>query len=306
VRHFKVLEGQRAFAESDRIVALPEIRQFIIDNLRSFVADVKRMGGKYSLPENQQTVDYIMERTDAKNYEWDDEWTNRVISLWNDPTTKKIWNTKRNEFSIDDAAPYFFENATKFTSKVYAAAQEDLLRFCLKGHEVVNAKLTIDGVETVLLETSAKRNYMLEENQNVEERLDVMLYVISLSEYDLKSDNEASVTKMMESLELFEQAMQSPYLLGCSIILVFNKVDIFRDKIGRKDLWATFPEYNGGNDYESALQFVTEQFMKRNSGCVIKKLLYTSAIDSEFVSSTWAEIKQVIHEKGKKKALKLM
>ena len=149
---------------------------------------------------------------------------------------------------------------------------------------------------------------MLEENQNVEERLDIMLYTISLSEYDLKSDDDVSLTKMREALEQFEDAMQSPYLLGCSIVVIFNKVDVFRDKIAKKDIWATFPEYNGGQDYDSALQFITDQFVQKavNGGTVVKKVLYTSAIDSEMVQHTWKEVKQVIHEKGKKKALKLM
>jgi hypothetical protein len=152
VRHFKVLEGKRAFAESDRVNALPEIRQFIVDNLRSFIEDMSRLKAKYTNPENQKTAEFVKERTDSKNYEWNDEWTSSVTNLWTDPTSKKMYDTKRGEFNIDDAAPYFFENAHKFTTRVYAVPQEDLLRFRVKGFSVVNAALEIDGVETVLQE----------------------------------------------------------------------------------------------------------------------------------------------------------
>jgi guanine nucleotide-binding protein G(i) subunit alpha len=48
------------------------------------------------------------------------------------------------------------------------------------------------------------------------------------------------------------------------IVLVLNKVDIFRESIKTRSLRATFPEYTGGSDFDIAIDFIRRKFEDKN------------------------------------------
>ncbi|KAL0485112.1 guanine nucleotide-binding protein G(i) subunit alpha [Acrasis kona] len=302
-RHIKSIEGKAAYTLNECANTMPEIRKFIIANLRSFVNDYDRIRAAYTLDENLKTALYIMERTDSKNYQWDEEFTNRVVKLWEDKNVQRTWEQKRHEFNINDSAPYFFQNATKYNENNYSASQEDMFRFRVEGPDNVNEKLVIKDRDVILMERE-KTNYMLEDSHTAAaDQLDIMIYVISLSDFDQKVDKR---TTMADAMEAFERDVQSPYLLGCSVIVVFNKIDILAEKIKTKDLWATFPEYSAGNDFEKAKDYITKEFINKSNDNPIKSILYTSSIDNKSVTETWEEIKKVILEKAKRKEIMQM
>jgi GTPase SAR1 family protein len=70
-----------------------------------------------------------------------------------------------------------------------------------------------------------------------------------------------------------------------NIIIVFNKIDLFREKIKTKDLRDTFPEYGGGNDYGNALEFITKKYVDKLRGrdCDV---VYTCATGKCYVYSS--------------------
>lgn len=68
----------------------------------------------------------------------------------------------------------------------------------------------------------------------------------------------------MESLLLFDSVVNSRWFIRTSIILFLNKVDIFRDKLGRSPLGNYFPDYSGGLDVNKAAKYLLWRFNQVN------------------------------------------
>ena len=70
--------------------------------------------------------------------------------------------------------------------------------------------------------------------------------------------------RMMESLVLFDSVVNSRWFMRTSIILFLNKVDLFKQKLGRSPLVSYFPDYSGGNDVNRAAKYLLWRFNQVN------------------------------------------
>lgn len=112
------------------------------------------------------------------------------------------------------------------------------------------------------------------------ENVTSIIFCVALSEYDqvlLEESNQvnlfiwmlkASLTwsqnRMMESLVLFDSVVNSRWFMRTSIILFLNKVDLFKQKLGRSPLGNYFPDYSGGNDVNRAAKYLLWRFNQVN------------------------------------------
>ena len=83
---------------------------------------------------------------------------------------------------------------------------------------------------------------------------------------------------MTESLQLFEIICKSKFFPGVPILLVFTKLDLFREKLTRVPLSDHFPEYEGAGDANSAISFFRNKFFALNPPK--SRALYLSTVDS--------------------------
>lgn len=89
---------------------------------------------------------------------------------------------------------------------------------------------------------------------------------------------------MMESLLLFDSVVNSRWFMRTSIILFLNKVDIFKQKLGRSPLGNYFPDYSGGNDVNKAAKYLLWRFNQVNRAHLNLYPQYVLCILSWFMS----------------------
>lgn len=72
----------------------------------------------------------------------------------------------------------------------------------------------------------------------------------------------------------------------------FKGKDVLKEKITKKDnLKKIFPEYKGGQNYENALNFITEKFLEVNKGSRHRITIhYCVCVDQVEVHSVFKEI----------------
>lgn len=63
------------------------------------------------------------------------------------------------------------------------------------------------------------------------ESVDVLLFVIAISEYDQKLFEDETVSRLEEALTLFGSVGNSRWFASSSIILFLNKIDLFEEKV---------------------------------------------------------------------------
>lgn len=69
---------------------------------------------------------------------------------------------------------------------------------------------------------------------------------------------------MLESLVLFDSVVNSRWVVQTSFILLFTKVDLFKQKLARSELSRYFPDYRGGNDVARATEYLLGRFNQVN------------------------------------------
>jgi len=96
---------------------------------------------------------------------------------------------------------------------------------------------------------------------------DILLYIVSLSDFDEVIWEDQSLNRMKESLQCFDQTVNTDYFKDTPIIVVFNKEDILVEKIQKKDtLKENFPDYEGGQQPPLALEFIQNCFLNLFKG----------------------------------------
>ncbi len=58
-----------------------------------------------------------------------------------------------------------------------------------------------------------------------------IIFVVALSEYDLKLEEDLVTNRMVESLKLFNDVVNNRWFVQTNVILFLNKKDIFAQKI---------------------------------------------------------------------------
>jgi hypothetical protein len=79
------------------------------------------------------------------------------------------------------------------------------------------------------------------------------------------------------------------------MILFLNKKDLFAEKIKKVDLKICFSDYQGGNDYKTAVEFIRDKFMAQNENP--QKNIYpqiTCATDTDNVNVVFNAVKDTI------------
>ncbi|KAJ8090708.1 G protein alpha subunit [Marasmius tenuissimus] len=88
----------------------------------------------------------------------------------------------------------------------------------------------------------------------------VVIFVVSITDYDLQLDEDMTENRMAESLMLFESICTSDWFLDAKIVLVFNKSLSLGEKLRRSPLSHQYPDYTGGEDEGLARAYIQSQF----------------------------------------------
>lgn len=112
---------------------------------------------------------------------------------------------------------------------------------------------------------------------------------------------------MQEALTLFDSICNSRWFVKTSIvsqvdlymslaiayphlkILFLNKIDLFAEKLPHSPLGDYFPDYNGGDNYDLACEYLLHRFVSLNQNAATKQIYahYTCATDTQQIKCKW-------------------
>jgi GTPase SAR1 family protein len=169
-----------------------------------------------------------------------------------------------------------------------------VLRCRVKTTGIVETEFEYNGFKFKLFDVGGQRN---ERKKWIHcfDNVTAVIFVTAMSEYDLKCYEDDSTMRMKESLVLFDEICNSRYFQDTDIILFFNKLDLFKEKIKNVDLKVCFPDYTGGCDYDSASKYIEKEFRDRNQDD--GKEIYahfTCATDTNNIKNVFDNIKEII------------
>jgi GTPase SAR1 family protein len=229
---------------------------------------------------------------------WTEQLGKNISDLWDDPGIKKTYE-RRNEFQLDDSAPYFFSNLSRINQSNYIPTESDVLRSRVKTTGIVEMDFKMNNQTVKLIDVGGQRN---ERKKWIHcfEGVTAIIFVSSLSEYDQKCYEDDSTNRMRESMLLFDEICNSRWFFDTSVILFLNKIDLFKTKIQHTDLKVCFEDYTGGLDFDNASAFIKQKYLDLNKHKEQKTIYchFTCATDTDVMKKVFESIKDIILQKS--------
>lgn len=106
---------------------------------------------------------------------------------------------------------------------------------------------------------------------------------------------------MQESLRIFEEIANNQYFKHTSILLFFNKKDLFLKKLEKNPISVFFSDYKGEpHNFEQSIDHITKSFLKliREGDTSRVYVHVTCATDTDNVKTVFEDVKNTILKEG--------
>ncbi|OJA11201.1 hypothetical protein AZE42_11295 [Rhizopogon vesiculosus] len=127
-----------------------------------------------------------------------------------------------------------------------------------------------------------------------------IIFCTALSKYDQVLLEEKNQNHMAELLILFESVINCCWFLRTSIILFFNKIDVFKTKLSKVPIKKYFPEYTGSADINKATKYILWKFMQVNQVHLSVYPHLAQATDTTNIRLVFAAAKETILQNAPK------
>jgi len=185
-----------------------------------------------------------------------------IENLWEDKGILKAW-TKRSKYHIPPTASYLFQHISRIASKKYVPSDEDIFRAKLKTTGIVETKFEKDNIGFSIIDVGGQRTERRKWLHCFEEVTSV-LYLVALDSFDMKLVEDNTTNRMEDAMDNFKEITSTECFSKTSWILFLNKKDLFEEKLqsqgGVEALQELFPDYNGGGDLNSGIEFFAQKF----------------------------------------------
>jgi len=219
--------------------------------------------------------------------------THALRLLWSDSSMQNAFKL-RNRFQIADSANYFFDNLDRVSSASYIPTDDDILRVRVRTTGIIEMPFEVSGVKFRIFDVGGQRT---ERRKWIHcfENTNAVIFVASLSEYDQLLFEDNSTNRLHEALKLFNETCNSTYFANTAMLLFLNKRDLFSAKVKHVTIESCFPDYCGNNSYADSLQYITKQFLEKNSSSGRPVYVHvTCATDKSNIAFVFDSAKDVI------------
>ncbi|XP_061085372.1 guanine nucleotide binding protein (G protein) alpha v1 isoform X2 [Conger conger] len=191
----------------------------------------------------------------------------------------------------------FFENMSRIISPDYTPTETDVLRVRLRTTGVIETQFKVNHLVFRMYDVGGQRTERRKWIGCFEE-VRAVLFVVSLSGYDMTLVEDPSMNRLQESLKLFSSICNNIFFRSTSMILFMNKIDLFQEKILRsgRHLRLYLPNFRGADcDVDTAARYIAGLFVALNS--TPSKLIYhhfTTATDTSNVQVVFQVVMDTI------------
>ncbi|XP_028308421.1 guanine nucleotide binding protein (G protein) alpha v1 [Gouania willdenowi] len=219
-----------------------------------------------------------------------------LSSLWADQGVRAA-AARGYEYELNDSALYFFDNMSRITSPDYVPTETDVLRVRLRTTGVIETQFKVNHLVFRMYDVGGQRTERRKWIGCFED-VRAVLFVVSLSGYDMTLMEDPAMNRLQESKRLFSSICNNVFFRSTSMILFMNKIDLFQDKIlhSGRHLRFYLPQFKGADcDVDSAARFIATSFVSLNA--TPSKLIYqhfTTATDTSNIQVVFQVVMDMI------------
>ena len=263
-------------------------------SMQTFIEAAATLEIPFTDPEDQRRA------TEVEDFVFDTE-TKRmpvaiaedIAALWESEPIQQTYK-RRSEFYFMDASEYYFTNVRRLVAEDYRPTEEDMVMTRIRTTGISVTEFTEDSVMYRVVDVGGQRSERRKWIHCFDD-VKALLFVVSLAGYDQVMFEDPTQNRMHEQLALFAQIVNTPQFKTTPIFVFLNKKDLFEQMMRTTPLSKCFPEYTGGDDVQTALEFIKQKFTEKVQEQP-KELhfAYVSARVKKDISYAWDEVKSIM------------
>lgn len=216
-----------------------------------------------------------------------------IKTLWSDSGVQNCFNRSR-EYQLNDSAKYYFDSIDRISQADYFPTDQDVLRSRVKTTGITETTFFIGELTYRMFDVGGQRS---ERKKWIHcfENVTAIVFLVAISEYDQLLVEDESVNRMQEALTLFDSICNSRWFTKTSIILFLNKIDRFKEKLPVSPMSNYFQDYEGGDNYDAACDYILNRFVSLNQS-EVKQIYthFTCATDTQQIKFVMAAVNDII------------
>lgn len=292
------------FVERDIIDGLTTIYDSVLGQIKTIIAKCRDLAELEEIeecqftPELNEAANYI--ETLPREAQINEEVAQAIHTLWNSSQIRRTYES-RTTLGIVDSCPHFFNDIMRIGDPNYRPNDEDLLLVRSATTGVTEAAFRVQKNMFKVYDVGGQRN---ERRKWIHcfEGVTAVLYVASLNCFNQTLYEDENINAMQDSLNLFDEIINSRWFRRTAIILFLNKQDLFRTKIEEVDLSICFPEYvyepgeKNLNRFDHGSEYIRKKFHERNRS-VRHQQIYTHitcGIDRDNVTRVFNDVQHIV------------
>ncbi|KAL9653409.1 hypothetical protein ABK040_002045 [Willaertia magna] len=219
-----------------------------------------------------------------------------IEQLAKDPAILTCLEKKGYEAHIFEGANYFFKDLERIRPKEYKPTHQDIL-YCRSKTTGITELNQIDynGYRLKIIDVGGQAPERNKWHQAYEGATAVV-FVASLGDYDQLLYEDDKTNRMIDSIDLFDEVINSRLLKDVNVILLLNKRDVFEKKIKTKSIKTLFPEYTGTDDFEHCAKYIEKLYLDKNKYKARIDTYYTCATETENIRDVFGIVKDKLIE----------
>jgi len=187
---------------------------------------------------------------------------NSMKRIWDDPFFQLFFQDC-GSLGISENFSSFMEKIVQIAEPEYQLTDRDVLsaRIRTTGHNCL--KFTVENIKTLLVDVGGQMSER--KNWYSLHGINVLIYVVSLSDFDQVMFEDANKSRTLDSIDVFKQIISLEAFFKHPLLLVFNKIDLFEKKFisEQQKFLQAYPDYKGDlNSISEALEHVKSVYIK--------------------------------------------
>jgi len=285
------------FKDKDRLFYRAIVADNILHCFKELIKGVKVLDLEIA-PELQDDASALLKLNELSDdiFEFLRGMLNQLQNIWNDHAIQEVYQ-KRTQFQIFDCCKFFLSKLPEILIENYLPSDVDIIRSRYKTTGITEITFDMLGVKHKLIDIGGQRS---ERRKwiNIFDKVKTIIYVTSLSEYDMVLFEDRTVNRMKESLRLFYDVCRC--FSNQPVILFLNKSDVFKELLAEgRSITSCFTEYNGSNDFDEASRYIGHYFKDSVSSIYLQDIFthVTCATDTDDIEFVWDAVSNMVLHK---------
>ena len=223
-----------------------------------------------------------------------------IEKIWGDNGIQQAYQNSA-KFQLDDSTKYYMDQFSTIRQSSWVPTTDDVLRARKKTTGIIETDFHVSGKTFRMVDVGGQRS---ERRKWVHCFADVtaIIFVVAISSYDQVLEEDESTNRMDEDIKLYKEIADNQWFEETSIILFFNKKDLFEEKLKKGihlNVCPSFKSYDGALEVEPTSNYIQNIFKKlpKNQN----KPFYphvTVATDTKNIKHVFDAVRDIIFQKA--------